>query len=332
MEEVTSANPAGGAEQGPLTVNDAAERLRGMLGGDTATETAEADEGNASVEGAEPETEEATAESESTAETEPAAETTEEGEEQPKGRYRVKINGEERTVTLDELKKGFQLESDYRKKTSEIAEQRRQLEAERAHYGQQLKAFIPALQTQLQDKFGNVDWVKLAQDNPAEYVQKRAEYDEYAHRMNLALAEQQRIEKQTQDELQANYRDRIKLEAERLAEKLPDYNHPEKGKALRSEIRSYLKETGFTDDDLKSVTDHRAILIAHKAMQWDKAQKAKAQVVQEAKVKNVPKVQKPGTPTRVDPKLAAVSAATERFRNSGKVDDLAAVLRARNRT
>jgi hypothetical protein len=331
MTEQVPANPEGGAEPVSLTVDTAAERLRGMLGGD-ATENTEADDGNASVEGAEPqETEEAQAETDSTAETETEEVESPETEEKTP-RYTVKVNGEEKRVTLDELKKGFQLEADYRQKTSQLAEQRRQLEAERGHYGQQLKALIPALQSQLQDKFGNVDWVRLSEENPTEYVKLHAEATAANQRLQLALAEQQRIEKQTQHELQANYRERLKVEAERLSEKLPEYSHPEKGKALREGIRSYLKNVGYTDDELKSVVDHKAILIADKARRWDEAQKAKTQVTQKAKAENVPKVQKPGTPTKVDPKSAAVSAANERFRKSGRTDDLAAVLRAMNRS
>jgi hypothetical protein len=303
-----------------------------MLGSEPATETAEADEGNAS-QGAEPqETEEATAEPDSTAETEPAADEPTEPEEQPRGRYKVKVNGEELAVTFDELKKGYQLESDYRKKTAEIAEQRRQLEAERAHIGSTLKDFIPALHAQIQDKFAGVDWLKLSQENPAEYVKLQAEAAVANQRLQMAMAEQQRIQSETEAKQKADYAEYLQGEQQKLVEKLPVLADPEKGKALKAELKSYLKGVGYTDAEISTLGDHRAALIAHKAMQFDKAQKAKTAVQAQVVQKNVPKVQKPGTATRVDPKAAAVSVATERFSKSGRVEDLAAVLRARNRT
>jgi hypothetical protein len=332
MTDEAPANPAGGAERTTLTVDTAAERLRGMLGSEPATETAEADEGNA-PEGAEPEeTVEAPAETESTAETEPAADEPDEPEEQPKGRYTVKVDGREIKVTFDELRKGFQLESDYRKKTSEIAEQRRQLDAQAAHYGNQLKEFIPALHAQIQDKFAGVDWLKLSQENPAEYVKLQAEATVANQRLQMAMAEQQRIQSETEAKRKADYSDYLKGEQQKLAEKLPVLADPEKGKAFKADMKSYLRESGYTDAEISSLGDHRAALIAYKAMQFDKAQKAKTVVQAQVVKANVPKVQKPGTATRVDPKAAAVSAATERLRKSGKVDDLAAVLRARNRS
>lgn len=323
MTEEVSANPTG-AESGSLNVNQYAERLRQMPGSN-ATDEASADEA--------PEQVQAEAETEVEAEAEPTepTETTEapEAEEQPKGRYRVKVNGEEKLVTFDELRKGYQLESDYRQKTSRLAEDRKVLEAERTHYAEQLKGIIPALQVQLQDKFANVDWTDLAKTDPAKYVEMRAEFDQYATRLQIAQAEQQRIEAQTKAQRDADLKERLQQEKAKLVEKLPDFGHPEKGKALAGELKSFLKGQGYTDEEIAGAHDHRALMIAHDAMQYRKAQKAKAEAAKQGKV--VPQVQKPGTATRSDPKHAAVSAAKERFGKTGKVNDYAAVLRAMNR-
>ena len=64
--------------------------------------------------------------------------------------FTVKAAGEEKQVTLDELKKSYQLGSDYTKKTQEIAEQRKVIETEakaiiearqvRDEYSQKLQA------------------------------------------------------------------------------------------------------------------------------------------------------------------------------------------------
>lgn len=321
MEDEVSANPPG-ADDGPLTLDQAAERLRGVPGRDATDETS-AD--TAQVEGAGAEVEET--EAEPTEEPDPPE--ADEPEEQPKGRYRVKVNGEERLVTFDELRKGYQLESDYRQKTSKLAEDRKNLEAERTHYAEQLKGFIPALQIQIQDKFANVNWQELARSDPAQYVALRAEFDQAATRLQLAQVEQQRIEAQTKAQRDADLKERVQQERAKLIEKLPAFGDAEKGKALAGEIKSFLRGQGYTDEEIAGAYDHRALMIAHDAMQYRKAQKAKTEAAKQANT--APKVQKPGNATRVDPKQAALSAATERFGKSGKVDDLAAVLRARNR-
>jgi hypothetical protein len=331
MTDEVPANPEGGADNGPLTVDGAAERLRGMLSSDAATENTEADTGNASAEGAEP-TEEASQEAESTTETEadPTEESSDLEEKQP--RYTVKINGEERRVTLEEMKKNHMFEADYRQKTAKLAEEKREVEAERAHYGQQLKAVIPALHAQIQDKFAAVDWQQLANDNPAEYVKLRAEADIAGQRLSLAMAEQHRLQTQEDTERKTKYAEFVKSEATKLAEKLPVFADPEKSKAVKAQVKGHLKSIGYSDEEISQLADHRAATVAYESYLYRQAQKAKTVAATTAVQKNVPKVQKPGAPTRENPKLAALSAANERFTRSGKVDDLAAVLRARNRS
>lgn len=327
MTDEVTANPEEGADNGPLTVDGMAERLRGMPSSDAATENTEADTGNASVEGAEPPEEVEQTESTTEAE-EPAAEP-DEVEEQPKGRYTVKVNGEELKVTFDELKKGFQLESDYRKKTAELAEQRRQAEAERAHLSQQLKVAIPALHAQFQDKFANVDWQHLANDNPAEYVRLRAEADIAGQRLQMAMAEQQRIQTQEDTDRKAKHAEYLKSEAQKLAEKLPVFADPEKSKAVKAQVKGHLKSIGYSDEEISQLADHRAATVAYESYLYRQAQKAKTVAATKAVQLNVPKVQKPGAPTKDNPKQAALSAAQKRFEESGRAEDFAQVLRLR---
>lgn len=326
MTDEISANPSGADTDSSINVNQAAERFRGMLGREATDET-RTDQGDeqSPVEAEAP----AEADTQPLEESEPVE--SQEAEEQPTGRYKVKVNGEEKTVTFDELRKGYQLESDYRQKTARLAEERKTLEAERTHYADQLKGIIPALQTQLQDKYANVDWVELAKSDPAQYVSLQAEYQQYATRLQIAQAEQHRIETQTQAQRTAEMKERLQQEQTRLAEKIPEFSDPVKGPVLRTELKSFLKKTGYTDDEIAGLGDSRAALIAYKAMKYDKAQEARVVAAKQGTQQAIPKVQRPGTSTRADPKLAAVSAATERFGQTGKVADLAAVLRARGR-
>jgi hypothetical protein len=77
-------------------------------------------------------------------------------EESPK--YRVKANGEELEVSLDELLNGYSRTADYQKKTQSLAEQRKAVEAERGKieetarvrdtYAQRLKVIEQLLQQQ----------------------------------------------------------------------------------------------------------------------------------------------------------------------------------------
>jgi hypothetical protein len=321
MSEQT--NPETGVDSGPLTVSEAAERFGSLLGGDATeeqTDEVETVEAEAETDEATPETDaepEGEAE-ESDAETEEDTEEVEDETPEPK-RWKVKAAGEELEVNEDELIKGYQRESDYRKKTSEIAEVKRAVEAERQHNEQILNDLVPMLQAQLQDKYAGVNWQELARENPSEYVALKAEFEDHVNRFNAARAEQQRIADANREEREVEYKQKLESEYKRMVEKIPDIAHPEKGKVIRGEIKTYLEGVGYSGEEISGLSDSRAAEIAYKAMLYDKAQKAKSA----GAVKKLPKVQKSGTATRTDPKAAAASAAMDRLRKSGSVNDAA---------
>ena len=57
-------------------------------------------------------------------------EVSEEAQEE-EAKYQIKVNGKPVEVTLDELMSGYQRDSDYRRKTMELADERRLLEEEK---------------------------------------------------------------------------------------------------------------------------------------------------------------------------------------------------------
>lgn len=71
-------------------------------------------------------------------------------EEQPPEpeKYTVKVNGVEREVTLDELRNGYMMHSDYTAKTQALAEEKRRMEAMYAQYSQQYGQQNPQQQMQ----------------------------------------------------------------------------------------------------------------------------------------------------------------------------------------
>ena len=81
------------------------------------------------------ETEEAKPEAESS-ETQTETEQTEEQEIQKPSLHRVKVQGQELEVSLDELKSGYSRDSDYRQKTHALAEERRMLDEQKKSLSQ----------------------------------------------------------------------------------------------------------------------------------------------------------------------------------------------------
>jgi hypothetical protein len=71
---------------------------------------------------------------------------------------------------------------------------------------------------------------------------------------------------------------------------LPDATKPENKAALRD----YLLANGYSAEDVAGVADHKAVVLAWKAMQFDKLQSSKPALTK--RVAEAPKVVKSGTP------------------------------------
>ena len=135
--------------------------------------------------------------------------------------YDVTINGNNQKVTLDELLKGYSRESDYTKKTQDLGNQRRELDTQqeslkteqdavkqaRDDYAEKLKVLNESLNADQ-----NIDWVKLAQDDPQTYAVQKAEYDRQQELKTLAQQEQQRIQQEQRKEQEKVYKNYIQVD------------------------------------------------------------------------------------------------------------------------
>lgn len=303
-------NPSGSES---LNVNQAANAFLGLMGDDGA------DKGQPE----EPIEEEASGDVEDESgyaeESEPV--------EEVKPRYKAKVGGEEVEVELDELINGYQRSKDYTQKSQALAEQRKAIEAEREHleqvkqerqaYAQKLKALDSFLSQQNKGE----DLEVLKETDPIGYAVKVAEQSQREKQLAVVRAEQQRIAQQQQAEQQQALQNHLKSEAEKLASVIPELATP-KGDAIRKEIREYAKSVGWSDQELSSVYDHRAVLTLYKAMKFEQLQKAKPETLK--KVQQAPKMLKSGTSTP-DTKSSQDKKVMQRLRQSGKVRDAASV-------
>ena len=303
-------NPSGSES---LNVNQAANAFLGLMGNDGADEGQPEEHIEQEASG-EAESEEA----EYSDESDPV--------EEVKPRYKAKVGGEEVEVELDELINGYQRSKDYTQKSQALAEQRKAIEAEREHleqvkqermaYAQKLKALDSFLSQQNKGE----DLEVLKETDPIGYAVKVAEQSQREKQLAVVRAEQQRIAQQQQAEQQQPLQNHLKAESEKLASVIPELSTP-KGDAIRKEIREYAKSVGWSDQELASVYDHRAVLTLYKAMKFEQLQKGKPETLK--KVQQAPKMLKPGTSTP-DTKSTQDKQVMQRLRQSGKVRDAAA--------
>ena len=267
---------------------------------------------------------------ETTPEVKAEAETVEEvAEETPESEpmVTVKIDGKEVEIPLKEAINGYQRQADYTKKTQEVATEKREIEAEkarviqeRAHYAQNLQRLQAQTEAALQDQ-QKIDWQSLINENPQEYLRQQHLLQQRQAQLQQVYAEQQRIAAINQAEAQEQHRNNLMQQRETLLSKLPEWKDEAKAKAERDALKEYLVKEGYSASDVEAVADHKAVILARKAMLYDQMI-AKAQVATK-KVVNVPKIEKPGT--GISPSLDKRGQAYQRLSKSGSIDDAAAV-------
>jgi hypothetical protein len=303
---------------GPLSVDQAAGAFLGLMGGEDSQEQPDTASDNQEVSQDADESQEAS-DSDDVADQE-------EVDEQP--RYKVKASGEEVEVTLDDLIKGYQREADYTKKTQTLAEQRKQVESERVvieqakkerdQYQQRLSVIENALRQAPQE---NLEALK--ETDPIGYAVKVAEQTQRDKQLQAINAERQRIAQQQQAEQSQHLSQFLAVESQKLAEAIPEYADEQKSVQVKKDIRDYAKKIGWSEEELASVYDSRAVLTLYRAMQYEKLMSNKAGVTK--KVAEAPKMFKAGVSRQSDPNAEQTKKAQAQLRKTGRVADAANV-------
>ena len=255
------------------------------------------------------------------------SEESEESEEQEQPQtFTVKVDGKEVDVTLDELQKGYSRTQDYTRKTQQIAEVRKQVEqetqavrAERQQYAQ----LLGALQAQLQVSEPQVDLERLYNEDPIEWVRQKEVLRERQEKAYAIQAEQQRLSYVGQQEQQRAMEEHLESQKDALLAALPEWKDPKKAKAEKALVLESAKSVGFSDEDLKSVYDHRLVLLLRKAAMYDQMV-SKRQGIKPV-VNNGPRPAKPGAAGRVSTTTES-TRAKQRLAKTGRVDDAASAI------
>lgn len=249
---------------------------------------------------------------------------------------KVKVAGEERDVTLKELRDGYQMEADYRKKTSELSEHRKAFEAERDRVANEINArfqeaqqISTMLENQLMAEYQAVNWNELRATNPAEYAALKQEYNErYNHIQNVKANVAQNLQAQQaewQNKQAQELHHMLVSESEKLQAAIPEFRDKAKAETLKGQLRDYLKSYGYSDQEIKNVYDHRHVLILKDAMAYRAMQSKKPELTK--KIVNLPKMQKPGSAkSKADINRERFNQKMAKLRKTGSTHDLASAL------
>jgi hypothetical protein len=246
-------------------------------------------------------------------------------EESPK--YRVKANGEELEVSLDELLNGYSRTADYQKKTQSLAEQRKAVEAERGKIAETAKVRdtyaqrLQVIEQMLQQQSGTEDLTQLRENDPIGYALAVADRSEKEKQLNAIRAERQRVEQEQAQQQSQVLQSHVQQEQQKLVELIPEFKDEAKAEVIRRDIRVYAKSIGFSDQELSQVYDSRAVTALYKSMMYDKLVAGKSGTLK--KVQSAPKTLRPGTSNPKSSDQEAQKKDFERLRQSGNKKDAA---------
>ena len=234
--------------------------------------------------------------------------------------YKVKVAGQEFDVTLDELRAGYSRDADYRRKTEELSNERKNFQSEtekqRQDYSQRLNELNQLLaftQEQFNSEFKDIDLEKLYEEDPTE----AAKIEHKMKRKQDKLVESfQKVRDQQSQQLQQMIEEQQKI----LNEKLPEFSDPTKNRQLKSDMRSYLQSYGFKDQEIGQIYDHRIVMLVNDAMKYRNMQNVKPKLA--SKIAKPGKVLSSGVKkTKSDENTARRREKLGRLKKSGSIHD-----------
>ena len=247
--------------------------------------------------------------------------------------FEIVHNGTQHKLSREDAIRYAQQGFDYTQKTQALAEHARQVEErfqrvtaiEQAQpLLQQAAAQVQAVAAQLQP-YAQVDWVKLATDDPLEYPKHRARFDQLQAAYGSAMGQYNQAQQAVEQQKQVLTAQQLQQERTRMLEQHPEWRDPDKFATVAKEMSSYLLKEGATPEEVNAINGHVAVNVIWKAAQYDKLLAAKNGKVK--LMQNAPPVQRPGAVQSRD----AASADKEtklrgQLRKSGSLDAAAALL------
>ena len=222
-------------------------------------------------------------------------------EEQETDLHQIIVNGEKIEVDLEELKAGYQKDADYRRKTEEIAIERRQLQSEsdrlKNEYSTKmddLNNLTATLNAELNSELNSKELDKLYDEDPTE----AAKLERKIRRRRESLQQsQQKLKRHQEQEFQ-----KILAEEQRkVALKHPEIADPIKGATVKTNMRNYLVQRGFSDQEISGIYDSRMFDVVMDGMKFlNTARPVKTNFAK--KIVKPSKVVKPGVKSTKDEK------------------------------
>ena len=238
--------------------------------------------------------------------------------------FKVRSDGEDLDVSLDELISGYSRQSSFTKKSQALAEDRKSFENEIAEAKQLRSQAIEALESaktalpQIAQKDSQY-WQDLKDSDPMQFMLERDEVREAQSQDQMREQQVQQLRSQEDAEQQANLKKYIASQRDNLSELIPEWSDEKVADSERKLIVEYGKGIGFTDQELGEAYDSRAVATMRKAMLYDKLTQKRGTLKPSHRAS-----MKAGSQS-INPSNTKSRKASARLQKSGSVEDAQSV-------
>ena len=200
-------------------------------------------------------------------------------EEQETNLHQVIVNGEKIDVDLEELKAGYQKDADYRRKTEELAIEKRELKSEEDRLKNQystkmedLNSLVATLNAEINNDMNSKELDRLWEEDPTE----AARVDRRIQKRKQTIDQAQ---KKLREHQQTQFQEILREEQRKLHLKHPEIADPIKGATVKSNIMNYLSSKGFSNEDVARIYDSRYFDVIMDGMNFIQSKSVKPNLV-----------------------------------------------------
>jgi len=242
--------------------------------------------------------------------------------------YTVTIDGTPEEVPLDELIAGYSRHSAFTKKSQELAEQRDTFHTEQQTLRQtyhQYNEVLSQLQQQMEaaNQPTNLDWDALEKQDPVQWLKLKELERQRTSEIQAVMAERQRMQAVMQQEQSQKLQEHLAVQQNLMLEKIPEWADSDVQAEEQRKLVEFGKQVGFSDQELDTLYDHRALIVLRDAMRYNEL--TSGEKITEAKSK-IGSAKGGSKRTARRTRSRKQKAQRQKLRKTGKVEDAASLM------
>jgi len=211
--------------------------------------------------------------------------------------YAVKVDGAEKQVTLEELKRDYSGQAYIQKGMQEAAVTRKEAESIFQTLQTERRQFLATLENIQQQgvmRAPQAPDIRLMDTDPIGYMQQKAHYD---NNVQDYQSQQRQIYDQAQrhNALQEQARkEELQQQTRRLIEAIPEFGDPEKAPVLQNKLLQFASKYGLSAEEVASTVDARLVQVLYDAYKYNRLSAVKDKAKKPEPPRNVkPMARKP---------------------------------------